>query len=103
MKEIMTRPGNWVFYPTAKQIKNTLNKPPHRLHSDKDARGREMFLIQERGVLCPDLSKADQYPITESGECFVPASICRKCAFQRQKKGRRTLLCAFKSVRPKGE
>jgi hypothetical protein len=72
-------PGNWVFEPTPQQLKL-------RNRSRKDATGREMYLVRQRGVDCfnPDVGEG-QYPKSTSSSCwFIPWSVCRKCQYYRK-------------------
>ena len=77
---IFTFGGNWVFEPTEDQKLKTLESYS-KLIVSKDETGREIFLISQECIRCPN--DIGDYPLVE-GCKYVPAIVCRKCEHYRK-------------------
>ncbi len=97
MRELYATAGNWVFEPTAAQIRRTKKKNPAALLEDVDATGRKIFLIIERSVTCPSPEMGgDRYPESEKGDrWFVPRTDCEKCVHHQKIRMRNYVGCCW--------
>lgn len=72
-------PNLWVFEPTEKQAKRTLEKIAPGILESEDDLGRKMYLVVGRGVACPNPAVGEAlYPQIEN-RWWLPLSLCRKC------------------------